>query len=143
MNTSSSPDAANVTVESSLETAEIEEVKLFRDLKFPILLQLSFVHLKLLALNNEIIQTRENSGYHSVADLAKPRKLWLSWKEDLLLILGEKELPNELSSEDFNTVKSFVIEQLDAHFQYCIDNTEEATVFEGIDEFKKKVESLF
>ncbi len=102
------------------------------------------MHLKSLALNNEIIQARENSGYHTVADLAKHRKLWLSWKEDLLLILGEKELPSQLSNkEDFNTVKSFVIEQLDAHFQYCIDNTEEATVFEGIDEFKKKVESLF
>lgn len=145
----SSPDEAKV-IDSQIDNKElkheikIEEAQIFQRLKFPLFLQLSLIHLKLLILKDELQFAIDTKAFQKAKEITAENKLWSQWRENLLLSL--EDLPR--FSEDLNVVKFDVLEQLESHFRNCLEKDESEDLLAGIDSFRTELinvieESIF
>lgn len=101
-------------------------------------LQLSFTSLKTLKLDNDVDKAISTRSYEEVERLAKQKKQWNNWKDQI----SEKQLPEPLNEEDFESIKKFLLAEIKKLVKYHISEAADEIVFQELNKFKAEVEAL-
>ncbi len=100
--------------------------------------QLSFATLKTLKLDDDIDKAASTKSFEEVERLAKQKKQWNNWKDQI----SEKQLPEPLNEEDFEAIKKFLLTEIKKLGKYHVNHAANAKIFEALDKFQSEVESL-
>eukprot|EP00599_Poterioochromonas_sp_BG-1_P011649 CAMPEP_0173155278 /NCGR_PEP_ID=MMETSP1105-20130129/14007_1 /TAXON_ID=2985 /ORGANISM="Ochromonas sp., Strain BG-1" /LENGTH=584 /DNA_ID=CAMNT_0014071667 /DNA_START=25 /DNA_END=1776 /DNA_ORIENTATION=- len=129
-----------VNIDSIVE--EINQCKsFFERLELPSTLQLAFVILKMLEIDEGITRARSLKLHKTTSQLSKQKKEWKTWKEQISVSI-EKQLPLPLTGEGFEGIKIYLLAEIENLSQYHIDKGADEDVFEGLEQFKDQVEGL-
>ncbi len=97
-------------------------------------LQLSFVILNILTLEDSILNFPETTDV-----LARQKKLWMLWKDE---ILTYKALPEPLNGEDFESIKKLMFAEIEVITTQYIEDAVDPPLFEDLYKLESQVERL-
>eukprot|EP01040_Poterioochromonas_malhamensis_P001785 gene1785-1906_t len=140
-NVVSSPSASVVNLIDPI-AKEINVCKAFFDrLGVTPTLQLSFAKLKALKICDDIIIAKSSRSYNTMSQLAKQKKQWKIWVDHISVSI-EKQLPESLRGEDFESIKTFLLVEIQNLVSFYVDVAADEKVFEELAHFTGHVESL-
>eukprot|EP01040_Poterioochromonas_malhamensis_P002799 gene2799-2981_t len=140
-----SDSVRSITVNTATIDPVVEEINqcksFFKRLGLPSTVQLAFVTLKMLQVDEAMNRAVSSKSHKTTSQLSKQRKEWKNWKEQISASI-EKQITEPLNGVDFEAIKTYLLAEREKLVQYYLYEGADEHVFEGLAQFKDQVESL-